>query len=123
MAKKEKPVYLIVLEGQGDTYTKLVGPALWEWINSDPPDFTDGNGLAAERLTDEAFAEQQAGDWFDPDDQYSEGGRVCHVTCGSWDNDRALFACGKDFVSIKQMMAWCKKTGAVIEDEYHGCIY
>ena len=57
---------------------------------------------------------------------------LCNVTCGSPDNDKALFVLGcadlddenvRSFGSVRELNKYCKKHKVDIEDEWEGGIY
>lgn len=114
-------LYLLVMEGQGDTHTKLVTQNVWDWIQrTDTPgrenDDTGWEDTATPESVLKALRKERSS---------------AFVTSGSFTNDRALLACGdevpfdeyggpEDVVSARK---WAKKNGHVIVDEWEGYIY
>lgn len=105
-AKPKTPLYLINLEGGGDTDITVVNKEVFDWIGS------DFSCDAGEYSRDETIPGTDV---------------VVNVTCGSYDNDRALAASAhfteQGFGTIKAALAYIKEQRGELADEYHGCIY
>jgi hypothetical protein len=107
-------LYLIVLNGGGDTDIKLVNKDVWDWINSP---YTDD----VEKVPDAVVV-------LDPDQFSAENTRededgYCCVCPSSYDNDRAMGAPGLSFWSMKEAMQYIRKHDIEIIDEYEGYLY
>ena len=114
-------MYLINLQGQGDTYICIVDKNTWDWIEN-------GSERIPEYLK-ENFIEQQLhyggsiegiqDELLDLEEEFRDG------NSGSIDNDRALFvsSCYKTFYSLKEAIDFIKENDIDIEDEYQGYIY
>lgn len=120
-------VYLIVLQGQGDEYAAIVDKETWDWINSDVPEYAIGKSSWSERATmpqrvREAIDKANEADPEDP-----------QMTCGSFDNDRAMHVCayhaalycdmGDEDETRREAKRWARENGHKIVDTYEGCIY
>lgn len=106
MPKKKTPLYLVMLNGQGDTDITVVGKDVFDWIESD---FSCNAG---------EYSKQEKIPGTD---------KVVNVSCGSPDNDRALEASAhfteQSFGTTKGALAYIKEQGGELADEYHGYIY
>lgn len=105
-----------MLGGQGDIEYKVVGPETWKWITSPRPNF--GNNTYLDEIIPLGALHEFS--LLDPQGQsnFSE-----QITIGSWENDRAIYARGKDFDNMKDLLDWIKQNNMTVDDEYHGCIY
>lgn len=106
---EENRKYLILLESGGDIDIKLVNKETWDYIHSSRPDF--GN----ESCIDEQLPEGV--------ESYEEDPKIINVTCGSWENDRAIYVKGQEFGSLKDYTKYIQNNNIEIIDEYIGCIY
>lgn len=117
-------MYLIILTGQGDTEIKIVDQETWDWITS--ADNGRNPNLPENTLSwdDLLVPQSQLKKILDNSEGYHP-----HLTKGSWENDRAMWACNADgysegyYDSVKDAMKAIKKNGHKFEDEYYGCIY
>jgi len=115
-------VYLIVLRGQGDTEIKVVDKETFDWITSSDP----GHGLKEMPISwdDMNTPASQLAKMKKQDDTFWS----VYLTCGSWENDRALACAAADgyaesYGTIKSAMNTITKKGDVLTNEYHGEIY
>jgi hypothetical protein len=127
-AKPKTPLYLINLEGGGDTMIYVVGKATFDWINSDwPANEAAGESGFYEKIPAAVIAEWEAAGLKDELDARTKLDGVardeCYITIGSWDNDRAMHIPAGGFDSIVSAMVYIKKQKGELVDEYHGCIY
>lgn len=123
-------LYLLVMEGQGDTHVKLVTKTIWDWVHSPetpgrPPGshgWTDPSTPASVRAV---FKGQK------PDEREgSEDGHV-FITSGSFNNDRALAADGDEVLFdeyadadvVDEARQWALTHGHEVVDEWRGYIY
>lgn len=102
-----KKMYLIILQGGGDTDIKLVPFAAKAWIESAYP------------VDMEETIPPEVREGFE--DDYEEDTVI--VTPGSGDNDRALAVQGYGLYSTTDAHKYARKNGIEIVDEYHGYIY
>jgi hypothetical protein len=102
-----KKMYLIILQGGGDTEIKLVNYAAKAWIESPYP--ARGKETIPKKVRE------------DFEDEYEE--TTIHVTSGSGDNDRAMAVQGYYFDSTKSAHQYAKENSMTIENEYHGYLY
>ena len=94
--KKGNKVYLVVLEGGGDLYVKVVDEETFDWICS-------GKGWCREKF---------------------EGPGVTSGSLDNDRAIHAIPADGYDtYYTIKEAMQAIKKHGDELEDEYQGCMY
>lgn len=105
-----KTLYLVEVSGQGDHWLTLVTKEVLDWI-CDPK--TPG------RQGDESS-------WYDtatPPD--IRKGEQAHVSSGSYQNDRALFAIpdGGYFTSTVDLVKWAQENDVSVEDGFDGYIY
>lgn len=111
-------LYLLVMQGQGDTHVKLVTKPIWDWVFSG---LEDGRPDGKHGWYDHAT----------PLSVQSSLGDYAFVTSGSLDNDRALQAAGADVPydeygdsdEPELARAWATKNGHHIVNTWHGCIY
>ena len=122
--KDATPVYLVILEGGGDTYIKVVDAETFAWVTSDDPGKPP------------ADSEEYLYEWPDqlvPPSQVAKlksedpDNLPLHITSGSWENDRAIAALPADgydtYDSVREAMADIRHNKHVLTDEYHGCMY
>jgi hypothetical protein len=109
------PAYLVVLSGGGDIVVKLVTGAVWNWIHSG---YESDCGSYDERVPVDVMADAAAAG--NPD-CFEDG--MMHITRGSYENDRALAAPGREFADVHAAMAYLKASNTEVKQEYHGCIY
>lgn len=114
------PLYLIALSGQGDMHIKLVNKPMWDWIGSAKPGSTPPADVLQE------LVDYRTKDYGEPPAK----GWKPYITCGSAENDAALFATpvevdGEEatFSSMKSAMAFINKHNIEIVEEYEGYIY
>lgn len=114
-------VYMLVMQGGGDTEVKVVTKVIWDWVIN--PERPGRKGAAT--------------DWLDtstPESvkmRLSIDGNSWRVTIGSYENDRALLACGIDVLyesygdvsDIVQAVEWIKDNGHTLDETWEGCIY
>jgi hypothetical protein len=112
-------VYLIVLQGQGDTDVRVVDKETFDWVTSTNP------GM---------LAEAKGNAWIDsrvPEYQQKkreeDGLGSLELTTGSWWNDRMLAAYSihgyKEYSSLRDALKAVKAKGDEIEDTTEGMIY
>lgn len=105
--------YLVILSGGGDTSIALIDQQGWDWIHSDPQPYG-------------SWKEAVPGSNPEDFDENDGTNGVVSVTCGSYDNDRAmafgLTMCG-GWDSVRDVMEHCINEGLEIVDEYHGYLY
>lgn len=111
-------VYLVHLEGQGDTDLKIVDKETFDWINSDLPE-----GWSYENPYDSTVPDSQKAKM----KKAGADGEV-EIYMNSYDNDRALAAYPMDgydsyYDSICDVIHAIKSHGDELEDEYNGYIY
>lgn len=110
---KPKPMYIIALSGQGDTYVKVVDKTTYDWIVG--PVGTESNSK---------------GEWKDtlcPQVQLDLMRSAPMITSGSWENDRALSCESTDgyeqYSSITAAVKAIKKKRHKLAGDYEGFIY
>jgi len=118
-------VFLVMLEGGGDRYIKIVDEETFNWICSDDEGRPEGKEDAL-CWPDQCVPESQLQKMrtlFDSDEDF----HLPDVTTGSLDNDRAIHAQPADgydeYDTIKEAMAAIKENGDKLEDEYEGYMY
>lgn len=115
-------MYLIVLNGGGDTSVTIVNEAVWDWIGLpyDPESAVGDAGEYAyyEKVPEAVLLEAEKQDC----EPFSDGVEL-HITSGSWENDRALAAPGIAFWDLAEALQYLKEENIVIEDTFEGCIY
>lgn len=113
---------LITLTGQGDTNLVLISKEIFEWIVA-PMEFLLAVGSIDDPTTPLILQEHMKSRGYEP---------LCNVTCGSPDNDKALFVLGcadlddenvRSFGSVRELNKYCKKHKVDIEYEWEGGIY
>lgn len=146
MKKKKaegKKMYLVILtDGGGDTYYKVVDQETFDWICSDDPGRPeDGKGCDEYSWPDQLVPPSQAvkmkadhddyqkkyGNPINDPDEEEDGEWPLRLSSGSWENDRAIAARPADgyddYDSVIDATRAIKKHGDELEDEYHGCMY
>ena len=133
MAKKKAVpktgVYLIHLEGGGDTFLKVVDKETFDWVTSDdlgqPEGTSKDEGIITVHMWEDqlipasqiAKIKEEEGDDYDP----------IQITSGSYDNDRALAARPADgydtYYTVREVMQAIKANNGELIDEYSGYIY
>ncbi len=117
-AKKTKKidVYLLTITGQGDTYIKLIDKETWDWIFSPwaPPSINCSSYV--DTTCPPAVLGRMRKD--DPDVEP-------YVTCGSWENDRALYVQSVygDFDSAAEVIEYVVAHKLNVADSWEGEIY
>jgi hypothetical protein len=109
------PTYLLVLSGGGDTTVKLVTGAVWNWIHSE---YESEHSSYDERVPADVISDSATSGNVD----YFEDGKL-HITRGSFENDRALAAPGRDFDDVAEATAYLASLNLEVKEEYYGCIY
>lgn len=119
----EPKYFLIVLQGQGDTSAKIVDRDTFEWLTAPAPDF-DGASRAEDTSCPETVRKRLAVGKI-----FSTVYRPL-VTCGSYENDRALLAKaliveGKElnFAHLVEANAWFLARGLQPVGTFEGEIY
>lgn len=103
--------YLVTINGVGNATRKLVGPKTWKWILSSPKELNTNEAIPEDALVE---MERLSGEKQEP---------TVYINFGRWDNDRAIYAGGKEFDNVKEAMKWLKENNSELDDEYHCCIY
>lgn len=108
---KNKNVYLLLCEGQGDIDVGIVNEETWNWIFS--PYASSKNSYKENIPTSicEAY----------PQTTYSVNN--VNLSIGSYENDRVLQGPKFSFNSVKEAMSFIKKNNCNLVDEFHGDIY
>jgi len=134
--KKKKPakaaprqLFLISLQGQGDTQAALVAQDVFDWIQAPRPDFGDEAEVPDKNCPSSVQAKiaiHMAGD-------IAEGfSNPPDVTIGSCENDRALVGVNlpetvdgvkAGFTHTGDMVDFCREHNIAIAGEYEGYIY
>jgi hypothetical protein len=128
-------VYIVLLEGGGDVFVKVVDEETFNWITSDdpgfPPDYKNESSWidqlvpASQLAKMKAEHEEYAQKFGEEDDE--DKWRGLDITRGSWENDRAIaahtFGNYGDYDTIKEALQAIKKNKDTLVDEYHGCMY
>src|SRR3954464_14699658 len=113
-------LYLLVMEGQGDTHTKLVTENVWNWImRRDTPGRENGKSGWIDTAAPESVVKA-----------VKEDNEDVFVTIGSYQNDRALFARGEevpfdeygDSDGPDNAREWAQKNGHEVAAKWEGCI-
>ncbi len=116
-------VYLIVLQGGGDTYAKVVDEETYNWVTSDdmgqPQDMEDENCWEDQLVPASQVTKLKAlGDG----DAYP-----LMITSGSWENDRAIAARCMDGYeecdTVAEALDDIRRNGHKLVDQYNGCMY
>ena len=126
-------MYIVLLEGGGDIYIKVVDKETFDWICSDDPgqpaDYDDDTSWVDQLVPASQFAKMKA-EWDrDADKPWRTPGAEfeLRLSRGSWDNDRAIWAKPADgyseYDTIKEAVKAIANNGDVFEDEYQGCYY
>jgi hypothetical protein len=120
MATKKPVAYVVYLSGQGDVDIRIVDQATWDWINSPVPSNYRNLGHWEETIP----SRPQDAEEFDPDDEFADP-IVATITCGSYENDRAIncYAISQGYETRTEAKAHLKKLGYTFGDTYMGCIY
>lgn len=103
--------FLIICTGQGDTDIILANGAAKEWIESEPPPEAGSGWMEA---LPPAVLEGHEVEGMDLE---------VYITCGSFDNDRALQCPGERFETITKAMEQIQAKGYKLIGEFHGMIY
>lgn len=110
------PAYLLVLSDHKMTTARLVTGAVWNWIHST---FDSEQGLGyMERVPADVLTEVEE----EGESAYVTDGQL-HITCGSYENDRALAAPGHEFDDVAAAMKYAKAHNFEIKETFNGCIY
>lgn len=106
--------YLIVLTGGGDTEVTLTLMDAKTWIEKP---FRSGSSSCKEAVPKALLKAYPA--------EIEERGlnKPVTITCGSYDNDRAMFCPGDRFDTAAQALKYAKKNKLEIVDQYHGYLY
>ena len=126
-------MYLVILEGGGDIYIKVVDQETFDWICSDdmgqPADYDDDTSWVDQIVPASQLSKMKA-DWDkDVDKPWRIKGAEFEfrISRGSWDNDRAIAAFPADsydtYDTVRDATRAIQKHGDVFEDEYQGCMY
>lgn len=112
---EKTPMGLIQLKDRKSTDFVLVNPRVLDWINqpfAPPPGQRIGYDEEVPPSIREKYVELHERS-------------TCHVSCGSFDNDRALAAMdmGKSFRSIASLIAYIQASNIEIVGEYEGHVY
>lgn len=130
-------VYLVILEGGGDMYIKVVDQETFDWICSDDMGCPEGFDPMEENsyswndqlVPASQIAKMQAlhKEHFKKGWCFTEEFDGVSLSRGSWDNDRAIHAVPADgyddYTTVKEALQAIKKHGDEMEDEYQGCMY
>lgn len=104
-------IYLVSLEGGGDTQYTLVTQSVFKWIMS-PYELKENGGY--ESLPLEVQNEMK---------KNGQNETKIYISISSFENDRALQAPGMTFNTLKEVFAYLKKNNLELADEYSGYIY
>lgn len=128
-------VYIVLLEGGGDIYIKVVDEETFNWICSDDPgqpaDYDDDTSWVDQIVPAAELARQKVA-WEEHEALWHVNGKGAkfegiRLSRGSWENDRAIFALPavgyNQYDTIKEAMRAIKDHGDEFEDEYQGCMY
>lgn len=127
-------MYLVVLQGQGDTYIKIVDKEIFDWINKDIDKETLKNGFSIDKSCPISV---RLNKW-QLEKEYLK--KECNsfndfypiVTRGSYNNDKAMFTTGiinketdKEliFYSISDALKYIKNNNINIVNTYEGMVY
>jgi hypothetical protein len=110
------PAYLLVLSDHKMTTARLVTGAVWNWIHSSF-DSAQGHGYM-ERVPTDVLAEVEK----EGDSGYIKD-RELHISCGSYENDRALAAPGHEFDDVMAAMEYARIHNFDVKETFNGCIY
>jgi hypothetical protein len=136
MKKQEVKLYMITLNGQGDTDIKFVEKDVWDWIEdlqtkgwkTPPPESV----LAKLKEKYEEYDPEEATLFDEPVTvtAYSRGYGPVHITSGSGDNDAAIQVPAAivkgakgQFWSMKEALEFIKEYNINVVDTYEGMIY
>ncbi len=108
-------LYLVALDGGGDLQVTLVTQAVWDWI--DLP-FGSPDSSYCEAVPPAVLEEAKR----HGTESYFKDGTM-RITVGSYDNDRALFAPGRQFDDVEDAHEYAKENKVDIVDTYEGFIY
>ncbi|WP_434716213.1 hypothetical protein [Paraburkholderia sp. A3RO-2L] len=114
-AEVENLQHLLVLSGGGDTDVRLVTQAVWEWIFTG---FKSEKSAYYEEVPAEVLAEAERHQMLD---SFKDG--KLYVTCGSYENDRALAAPGIQFRDVANVIAYAKTNEVNLGETFDGYIY
>lgn len=118
--------YLIVLSGYNDLTVKLVNEDVWNWIFSAYDNsLANGDYGYAEKIPESVLNEAQIYDDypFSAECNETDEDGYFRVSCGSYENDRALSAPGPSFWSMKDAMKYIAENDIEIIAEWEGHIY
>jgi hypothetical protein len=116
-------VFLLLLEGQGDVYVKVVDEETFNWVNSDDLGRRPADEKKSHWEDQLVPASQIVKMKADKEEHYYP----LQITIGSPDNDRALAAQPADgyrqYFSVQRAMKEIQYRGDELVGEYYGCIY
>ena len=122
-------MYLVILNGGGDNFIKVVDQETFDWICSDdggfPADYDDDSSWI-DQIVPTSQLEKMKAEWnaLTPMQPVEFEFRI---TSGSWDNDRAIGAKPADgydtYDTVKEAKKAIKHNGDKLEDEYQGDMY
>lgn len=111
-------LYLLNLNGGGDTHIILVTEAVWDWICSpyisSQEKVPEAVLLEAKRHESPAFDDE----FCNPDED-----GLYYVSMGSYENDRAMGAPGHSFWTMKEAFEFIKDNDIEIIEEFDGYLY